>query len=39
MDSPGSVTLWIAQLKAGNPAAAQPLWEAYFRQLVMRTRQ
>jgi len=39
MESPGSVTFWINQLKAGNQAAAQPLWEAYFRQLVARTRQ
>jgi DNA-directed RNA polymerase specialized sigma24 family protein len=38
MDAPGSVTFWIAQLKAGNQAAAQPLWENYFRQLVARTR-
>src|SRR5262249_15487625 len=30
----GSVTLWIEQLKAGNPAAAQPLWQDYFRRLV-----
>ena len=34
MSNPGSVTFWIAQLKAGVPAAAQPLWENYFRQLV-----
>ena len=38
MASPGSVTYWIAQLKAGEPAAAQPLWEGYFQQLVARTR-
>jgi RNA polymerase sigma factor (sigma-70 family) len=30
----GSITRWIGALKAGNPAAAQPLWEAYFRRLV-----
>jgi DNA-directed RNA polymerase specialized sigma24 family protein len=29
-----SITLWLAQLQAGNPAAAQPLWERYFRRLV-----
>jgi DNA-directed RNA polymerase specialized sigma24 family protein len=29
-----SVTEWIAGLKAGDPTAAQPLWERYFRQLV-----
>jgi DNA-directed RNA polymerase specialized sigma24 family protein len=39
MSSSGSVTLWIAQLKAGAREAAQPLWESYFRQLVARTRQ
>jgi DNA-directed RNA polymerase specialized sigma24 family protein len=38
MSSPGSVTLWIAQLKAGAPDAAQPLWENYFRRLVARAR-
>jgi DNA-directed RNA polymerase specialized sigma24 family protein len=39
MSSPGSVTLWIDQLKAGARAAAQPLWENYFRQLMARARQ
>jgi DNA-directed RNA polymerase specialized sigma24 family protein len=34
MSEPGSVTLWISQLKAGDPAAAQPLWQRYFCQLV-----
>jgi DNA-directed RNA polymerase specialized sigma24 family protein len=37
--SSGSVTCWIDQLKAGDPAAAEPLWEGYFQQLVVRTRQ
>jgi DNA-directed RNA polymerase specialized sigma24 family protein len=37
--SSGSVTCWIDQLKAGDPAAAEPLWEGYFQQLVIRTRQ
>ena len=36
--APGSVTCWITQLKAGERAAAQPLWEGYFRQLVARAR-
>jgi Tfp pilus assembly protein PilF len=34
MSSAGSVTHWISRLKAGDHAAAQPLWEAYFRRLV-----
>jgi DNA-directed RNA polymerase specialized sigma24 family protein len=34
MSSPGSVTHWIGLLRAGESAAAQPLWERYFRRLV-----
>jgi DNA-directed RNA polymerase specialized sigma24 family protein len=34
MSSAGSVTHWIDRLKAGDAAAAQPLWERYFRRLV-----
>jgi DNA-directed RNA polymerase specialized sigma24 family protein len=34
MDTEGSVTVWIALLRAGDSAAAQELWERYFRQLV-----
>jgi len=30
----GSVTCWIDQLRAGDQAAAQPLWERYFQRLV-----
>lgn len=29
-----SVTLWISDLKAGRPEAAQKLWEAYFQRMV-----
>jgi len=29
-----SVTQWIDRLKAGDPGAAQKLWERYFRRLV-----
>jgi DNA-directed RNA polymerase specialized sigma24 family protein len=34
MASPRSVTHWIGQLRAGDPVAAQHLWESYFRRLV-----
>jgi DNA-directed RNA polymerase specialized sigma24 family protein len=34
MSSEGSVTGWIGLLQAGDPGAAQPLWERYFQQLV-----
>jgi DNA-directed RNA polymerase specialized sigma24 family protein len=32
--SEGSVTGWVGQLKAGDPEAAQRLWERYFHRLV-----
>jgi RNA polymerase sigma factor (sigma-70 family) len=38
MASPGSVSHWIAALKGGDPAAAQPLWERYYRRLVALAR-
>lgn len=34
MADPGSVSYWLTQLPAGNPAAAQQLWERYFQRLV-----
>jgi DNA-directed RNA polymerase specialized sigma24 family protein len=34
MASEGSITGWIGQLKVGDPAAAQRLWERYFPRLV-----
>lgn len=38
MDAEGSVTRWIAQLKAGDRDAARPLCEAYFHRLVALAR-
>ncbi|HUQ71887.1 MAG TPA: ECF-type sigma factor [Planctomycetaceae bacterium] len=38
MASEGSVSRWIELLKAGDHAAAQPLWERYFQQLVRLAR-
>ncbi len=34
MSSSGSVSVWIAELKAGDGLAAQRLWEDYFPRLV-----
>ena len=39
MSSEGSVTRWLGALRAGDPAAAQPLWERYFHRLVGLARQ
>ena len=33
-DGEGSITGWIAGMKAGDLAAAQPLWEHYFARMV-----
>jgi DNA-directed RNA polymerase specialized sigma24 family protein len=33
-DAQGSITRWIAALKAGETAAVQPLWERYFARVV-----
>jgi len=38
MSSSRSVTHWIEQLKAGDAAAVQPLWERYFERLVRLAR-
>jgi DNA-directed RNA polymerase specialized sigma24 family protein len=38
MTSDGSVTRWLGPLQAGDPAAAQRLWERYFRRLVALAR-
>lgn len=34
----GSITRWIGELKAGDRAAVQPLWERYFDRLVRLAR-
>jgi RNA polymerase sigma factor (sigma-70 family) len=34
----GTVTLWIEQLKEGDPAAAAKLWASYFRRMVRLAR-
>jgi DNA-directed RNA polymerase specialized sigma24 family protein len=34
MSSPGSVTVWLGQLQAGDPQAAEHLWQGYFHKLV-----
>jgi DNA-directed RNA polymerase specialized sigma24 family protein len=38
MNSEGSVTCWLTQMRDGDPAAVQPLWERYFRILVASAR-
>ena len=38
MSSAESVTTWIAQIKSGDPHAAQRLWERYIDRLVRRAR-
>lgn len=38
MASEGSVTHWIGLLRAGDRAAAQPLWEAYCHRLAALAR-
>ena len=30
----GSITIWLRQLKEGDPGAAEPIWNAYFAKLV-----
>lgn len=39
MANEGSVSQWLGQLQAGDRAAAQQLWERYFRRLVGFARQ
>jgi DNA-directed RNA polymerase specialized sigma24 family protein len=34
----GSITQWLGDLKGGDLAAAQPLWERYFKSLVVLAR-
>jgi DNA-directed RNA polymerase specialized sigma24 family protein len=37
-DEGGSVTCWLGDLREGDLAAAQPLWERYFSRLVVVAR-
>ncbi len=37
-DDGGSVTCWLGNLREGDLAAAQPLWERYFSRLVVVAR-
>src|SRR5947209_11481490 len=39
MSAEGSVTRWVTALKEGDVAAAQPLWERYYRRLVSLARE
>jgi RNA polymerase sigma factor (sigma-70 family) len=39
MSSDGSVSRWLGQLQAGDPAAVQQLWQRYFHRLVGLARQ
>src|SRR6516162_2355820 len=39
MSSDGSVTGWLGRLRAGDPSAAQQLWQRYFHRLVGLARQ
>jgi hypothetical protein len=38
MSSPGSVSRWLVQLKAGDEDGAQALWQLYFQRLVAMAR-
>jgi DNA-directed RNA polymerase specialized sigma24 family protein len=38
MRAKGSVTLWLDQVQAGDPAAARHLWQRYFGRLVRLAR-
>ncbi len=39
MSEQGSITLWVQQLRAGQSAAAKPLWDRYYERLVRLARQ
>ncbi|VTR93344.1 rna polymerase sigma-70 ecf-like protein : DNA-directed RNA polymerase specialized sigma subunit, sigma24 OS=Singulisphaera acidiphila (strain ATCC BAA-1392 / DSM 18658 / VKM B-2454 / MOB10) GN=Sinac_4904 PE=4 SV=1: Sigma70_ECF [Gemmata massiliana] len=34
----GSITIWLEQLKGGDPSAVEPLWNRYFTKLVTLAR-
>ena len=39
MCSEGSISYWIEEIKRGNPAAAEVVWDRYFPQLVRLARE
>jgi hypothetical protein len=39
MPASEQVTVWLGKLKAGDPEAADQLWEGYYRRLVGLARQ
>ena len=39
MSSEGSISYWIEEIKRGNPAAAEVVWDRYFPQLVRLARE
>jgi len=38
LEAPGSVTHWLQPLQAGDPAAAEFLWDRYFEQVLQLAR-
>jgi RNA polymerase sigma factor (sigma-70 family) len=39
LEDPGSVTHWIVELKAGQPEAADALWQRYYERVINLARQ
>jgi ECF sigma factor len=38
MDPAGAITRWISQVRSGDRASADPLWEVYFHRVVVLAR-